>query len=83
MRKKHPSAAESAARKMQKTIFITGLLEEDLNRFPLKSGAIARSVYTNANLSELQATTEKVVGGFLADDGAYADAATPATNEEI
>ena len=41
--------------------FMATILDEDLKRFPLKSGAIARSVYTNASLSELQASTEKVV----------------------
>lgn len=45
--------------------FIASILDADVKEYALTSGALARTVYTNEGLSNLQFSTERLVGGFL------------------
>ncbi|KAL1938631.1 hypothetical protein VTO73DRAFT_11446 [Trametes versicolor] len=64
----YPRPEDTSARKKHETLIITHFLEIDISGFPLKSGGHIRVVYENEALTELQYTTEQVVGAFLADD---------------
>ncbi|OJT07069.1 hypothetical protein TRAPUB_2101 [Trametes pubescens] len=67
-RQDYPRPEDAVARKKNETLFIAHLLECDIKDFTLKSGALARTIYPNDQLTELQYSTEKLVGGFLVND---------------
>ncbi|CDO77553.1 hypothetical protein BN946_scf184912.g52 [Trametes cinnabarina] len=62
----HPKNAVN--RRMHETMFFARVLEVDISQFPIESGALTRSVFTNEGLTDLQIDTERVVSGFAVDD---------------
>ncbi|KAH9885844.1 hypothetical protein C8Q73DRAFT_669411 [Cubamyces lactineus] len=70
----YPNVEDSRARKMHETSFLVHVLDTDTKMFKLRSGALARTVYTNNGLTELQSSTEKLVSGFIVNDSNIPDA---------
>ncbi|OBZ73358.1 hypothetical protein A0H81_07155 [Grifola frondosa] len=58
--------------------FFASLVAKDLDAYAINSGELARTIYTNESVSDLQRNIEKVVGTFMTDD---IDSAAAAQNE--
>ncbi|KAH9899979.1 hypothetical protein C8Q73DRAFT_787811 [Cubamyces lactineus] len=77
-RKDHPT--DVLAQKRHESLFLTHTLDNDIKMFPIRSGALARLVYSNDALTTLQRTTENQVSSFTVNDSPVAT--TPVVNSE-